>query len=91
MKKNLKDTQLKPAVIGLGYVGLPLAVEMSKIYNVVGFDISNDRVQQLKKGIDITKEISPDELENAKKLTITTDVNSLGSCNMYVVTVPTPY
>ena len=73
MKKNLKVTQLKPAVIGLGYVGLPLAVEMSKIYNVVGFDISNDRVQQLKKGIDITKEISPDELE-MQKLTITTDV-----------------
>lgn len=90
MYKARKVTDLKPAVIGLGYVGLPLAVEMSRIYDVVGFDVSVDRVQQLSKGLDKTKEISKYELENADKLTFTTDADFLASCNIYVVTVPTP-
>ena len=63
-KYNIND--LKPAVIGLGYVGLPLAVEMSKYYNVLGFDVSKHRVEQLCNGIDVTKEVSRYELEHSK-------------------------
>ncbi len=81
---------LKPAVIGLGYVGLPLAVEMSKHYEVVGFDISKHRVEQLCNGLDVTKEISRHELENAKDLILTANLNELAQSNIYIVTVPTP-
>ena len=90
MKLTLNIADLKPAVIGLGYVGLPLAVEMSKHYKVVGFDISKHRVEQLCNGLDATKEISQHELENAKDLILTVDLNELAPCNIYIVTVPTP-
>jgi len=81
---------LKIAVIGLGYVGLPLAVEFGKTRSVVGFDISKARIDQLEQGHDTTQEVSPEELLEAGHLTFSDDLNSLSDCNIYIVTVPTP-
>ena len=88
------------AIIGLGYVGLPLAIEFSKSkvsskdespinYKVIGFDINSKRVEDLLKGIDITKEIHPEELKNSN-LTITSKEDNLICADVFIVTVPTP-
>ena len=77
-------------LIGLGYVGLPLAVEFGKHYPTVGFDIKAARVAELEKGTDSTLETTSEELASAKKLTFTTDKAKLAQCNTYIVTVPTP-
>ena len=81
---------IKLAVIGLGYVGLPLAVEFGLIRNVIGFDINQKRIDDLNSGDDYTGEISGNELNNAKHLTLTSDIEDLASCNCFIVTVPTP-
>ncbi|WP_440465028.1 Vi polysaccharide biosynthesis UDP-N-acetylglucosamine C-6 dehydrogenase TviB [Psychrobacter sp. ASPA161_6] len=81
---------IKIAVIGLGYVGLPLAVEFGKHRSVVGFDINKKRVQELKNGFDITLEVSSDELQMANSLKFTTELNDIADYNFYIVTVPTP-
>ncbi|WP_340261019.1 nucleotide sugar dehydrogenase [Roseobacter sp. HKCCA0882] len=78
------------AVIGLGYVGLPLAVEFSKYYEVIGFDTSTDRVQSLKAWTDDTKEVTVDQLKAADKLRYSTNPNDLADANVFIVTVPTP-
>jgi len=80
----------KIGIIGLGYVGLPLAVEFGKQYPTVGFDINQARVDELASGKDHTLECSPEELASATDLTFSTDINDLGDCNVYIVTVPTP-
>ncbi len=85
MKKDFKI-----AVIGLGYVGLPLALAFSKKYAVVGYDINTSRVANLNKGIDITQEADELELVNNPNLQITSDAAALEDCNIYIVTVPTP-
>jgi UDP-N-acetyl-D-galactosamine dehydrogenase len=82
--------QIKLAVIGLGYVGLPLAVEFGKKRSVLGFDINQARINQLKLGIDHTLEIDAEELKKSNLLSFTTDVSALRSCNFFIVTVPTP-
>jgi UDP-N-acetyl-D-galactosamine dehydrogenase len=82
--------QIKLAVIGLGYVGLPLAVEFSRIRSVVGFDINPKRISELSSGHDHTLEVSNDELRLASALTFTANVADLKQCNVYIVTVPTP-
>lgn len=81
---------IKLAVIGLGYVGLPLAVEFGLIRNVIGFDINQKRIDDLNSGDDYTGEISGNELNNAKHLILTSDIEDLASCNCFIVTVPTP-
>lgn len=81
---------IKIAVIGLGYVGLPLAVEFGKCYEVVGFDINQKRIDELRAGIDVTKEVEAGEIELAEKLGFSSDLNDLEGCNIYIVTVPTP-
>lgn len=81
---------IKIAVIGLGYVGLPLAVEFGKYRPVVGFDINEARVDELRKGIDNTKEVEADALLAAKQLSFSTELNDLSDCNFYIITVPTP-
>lgn len=86
--RDMKDLRL--AVLGLGYVGLPLAVEFGKKFPVLGFDINKDRVNELQQGIDRTLETEPRELAAAKLLTFSTDVESLKQCNCFIVTVPTP-
>ena len=78
------------AIIGLGYVGLPLAVEFGKILDVVGFDINQARINELKKGIDRTLEVNGEELKNASKLTFSTQLEDIKKANYFIVTVPTP-
>ncbi len=78
------------AVIGLGYVGLPLAVEFAKQRSVVGFDINRDRIAALKGGHDSTLEVSDAELGEATGLKLTADPTDLTECNVFIVTVPTP-
>jgi UDP-N-acetyl-D-glucosamine/UDP-N-acetyl-D-galactosamine dehydrogenase len=85
---QLKEIRL--AILGLGYVGLPLAVEFGRSRSVVGFDISKKRVEELAAGFDRTLEATPAELAGAKFLTYTTDVGALSGCNCFIVTVPTP-
>jgi UDP-N-acetyl-D-galactosamine dehydrogenase len=80
----------KIGIIGLGYVGLPLAVEFGKVMEVVGFDINQERINELKKGLDRTKEVESDELKSSKKLTYSSDLQDLKSANYFIVTVPTP-
>jgi UDP-N-acetyl-D-galactosamine dehydrogenase len=82
-KKNI-------ALIGLGYVGLPLAVEFGKKRTVIGFDTNKNRIDQLKKGIDLTMETSSKELKEATNLTFTTNIEDIKNCAIYIVTVPTP-
>lgn len=81
---------LRIAVIGLGYVGLPLAVEFGKRRAVVGFDISRARIEALRGGVDTTREVGPDELAAATHLHLTDDPADLADCSIYIVTVPTP-
>ena len=80
----------KIAIIGLGYVGLPLAVEFGKIRPVIGFDINQGRIDALREGRDSTLEVSGDELREAAHLSFTTDPADLAQANIYIVTVPTP-
>ena len=82
--------ELKVAVVGLGYVGLPLAVEFSKHRPVVGFDINNARISALREGRDVTLEISDEELAAATGMKFTSDIAEMKACNVYIVTVPTP-
>jgi len=77
-------------VIGLGYVGLPLAVEFGKKFPTVGFDINTSRVEELIQGHDFTLEVSSDELASATHIQYSADVSKLSDCNVYIVTVPTP-
>ena len=82
--------KLRIAVIGLGYVGLPLAAYLGQHFKVKGFDIAAARVDELARGIDRTKEVTRDELAAAKGLTFSADPADLKACNFYIVTVPTP-
>lgn len=82
--------EIKLAIIGLGYVGLPLAVAFSSKYEVLGFDISKKRIQDLKEGNDFTLEVSSEELKDATQLHFSSDLEELKAANVYVVTVPTP-
>jgi len=83
-------SELKIAVIGLGYVGLPLAVEFGKKVPVVGFDIHQKRIDELKSGQDHTLEVSPEELAQSTHLTYSANLEDLKDCNFFIVTVPTP-
>ncbi len=80
----------KIAVIGQGYVGLPLAVEFGKQRQVIGFDINTKRIEELKNGNDFTLEVTEQELSSAKYLTFESDESVLSTCSIYIVTVPTP-
>ena len=82
--------QIKLAVIGLGYVGLPLAVEFGKKRPVVGFDIHQGRIEALKQGHDSTLEVDDEELASAKHLSYSHNLDDLKACNVFIVTVPTP-
>lgn len=88
--KNVGVVDLKLAIIGLGYVGLPLAIEFGKTRPVVGFDINQARIDELKSARDHTLEASSEELTAAKYLNYTTELEDLRACNCYIVTVPTP-
>ncbi|MEJ2552752.1 MAG: Vi polysaccharide biosynthesis UDP-N-acetylglucosamine C-6 dehydrogenase TviB [Gammaproteobacteria bacterium] len=82
--------QAKIGVIGLGYVGLPLAVEFGKLFATIGFDVNRARIAELRAGKDSSLEVEPAELAQATSLQVTADAAELESCNVYIVTVPTP-
>ena len=88
MLNSISD--VKVAIIGLGYVGLPLAVEFGKKYQTLGFDINQTRIEELKNGTDNTLEVSDEELSATKNLSFSCTVDELKSANVYIVTVPTP-
>ena len=90
MPDSVKTKRRRIAVIGLGYVGLPLAVEFGKHYATVGFDISAARVAELKRRRDSTLEVPKEELRAARQLCYTTEPAALKRCDFYIVTVPTP-
>ncbi len=83
-------SKVKIGVLGLGYVGLPLAVEFGKRFDVVGFDINQARIDELKAGRDHTLEVEPEELKAAARLQFSSSLEDLAGCNLYIVTVPTP-
>ena len=85
---NLLDKKI--GIIGLGYVGLPLAVEFGKQYETVGFDINEARVEELLRGVDSTLEVEPENLKLASNLTYSTSLDILKDCDVFIVTVPTP-
>ena len=82
--------KVKIAVIGQGYVGLPLAIEFGKKYSTLGFDINQARIDELTKGVDHTNEASPEQLKSSEKLIFSADIDDINECNIYIVTVPTP-
>ena len=84
--------KIKIGVIGLGYVGLPVAIAFSKKYKVLGFDINSKRINELNRSIDNTLEISTESLNIAKNrnFVLTDNINDLKTCNIYIITVPTP-
>jgi len=86
----LRLRKCRIGVLGLGYVGLPLAVEFGKHFETIGFDVKPRRVAQLRKGRDSTLEVAPAELRAAKRLTFTTDLERPRRCQVFIVTVPTP-
>ncbi|RLB70997.1 MAG: Vi polysaccharide biosynthesis UDP-N-acetylglucosamine C-6 dehydrogenase TviB [Deltaproteobacteria bacterium] len=90
MKNKIQTKELTIAVIGLGYVGLPLAVEFGKHFPTTGFDINQARLKELCSGNDFTREVSADELGNAVHLDYTSNDQDLRDCQIYIVTVPTP-
>jgi len=86
----LRLRKCRIGVVGLGYVGLPLAVEFGKHFETIGFDVNPQRIAQLRKGRDTTLEVSRAELRSAERLTFTTDLQRLRRCRVFLVTVPTP-
>jgi len=86
----MKLQSTKIGIIGLGYVGLPLAIEFSRKFPVVGFDINKDRILDLQNQIDSTNEVDISDLKNNKNLIFSSSSNALKNCNFYIITVPTP-
>ena len=85
---NLNNTKL--AIVGLGYVGLPLAVEFGKKYQTIGYDLNAARVKELQSGKDSTLEVDSDEMAQATMLSYTSVLQDIAECNVFIVTVPTP-
>jgi len=85
---NLEKVNI--AIIGQGYVGLPLAIEFGKKYPTIGFDINHSRINELKTGVDHTNEASSEQLATASKLMFSSNINDIKKCNIFIVTVPTP-
>jgi UDP-N-acetyl-D-galactosamine dehydrogenase len=87
---KIQNHSAKIGVVGLGYVGLPLAVEFSKKFKTLGFDINQERVADLERGHDKTLECSPEQLASSTHLSFSTDLQHLEDCDIYIITVPTP-
>jgi len=90
LAKKIEDGTIVLGIVGLGYVGLPLAVEFGKKYQVIGFDINEKRIDELRNGKDRTLEVSCEELSEAERLSYTTKLEELKKANVFIVTVPTP-
>ena len=87
---KLENSSPVIAIVGLGYVGLPLAVEFAKKYQTIGFDINQARIKELRSGTDSTLEVEQQALQAVKQLSYTADPDELRQANVYIVTVPTP-
>lgn len=85
---NIKE--LKLGIVGLGYVGLPLAAEFGKRRSVIAYDINQQRVEELSEGIDTTQELTSDDFSQSSNLTFTSNINEIANLNCYIITVPTP-
>jgi UDP-N-acetyl-D-galactosamine dehydrogenase len=90
MNSKIPFTNYKIAIIGLGYVGLPLAVAFGERHQVVGFDIHSERIANLKKGVDTTLQCTSQEIANAHQLVFTDDLTQIKDCTIFIITVPTP-
>ncbi|MDA7927760.1 nucleotide sugar dehydrogenase [Akkermansiaceae bacterium] len=90
MIKKIHNKTVKLGVVGLGYVGLPLAVEFGKQFKTLGFDINETRIDELNRGTDHTLECSPEQLGSSTHLSFSTDLEQLEACDIYIITVPTP-
>ena len=90
LNDKINDKSVTLAIVGLGYVGLPLAVEFGKQYRTVGFDINESRIKELQSGEDSTLEVESEELKAVTYLRYTSDIEDIRSANVYIVTVPTP-
>jgi UDP-N-acetyl-D-glucosamine/UDP-N-acetyl-D-galactosamine dehydrogenase len=88
--EDLKNKKIKLAVIGLGYVGLPLAVEFGKVINTIGFDVKEKRISELREGADINGEITPEEIKSSKLVEFTSDAEKLKEAEFIITAVPTP-
>ncbi len=86
----MNHKNLKLGIIGLGYVGLPLAVEFAKVYSVIGYDKDKKRIIELQNGFDRTYELSNKEIKDGKELVLSENIEDLRKCNCYIITVPTP-
>lgn len=86
----IPENEIRIAVIGLGYVGLPLAVAFGGVFTTVGYDINEERVREIESGVDSTLEVDAEELKSVTSLVYSCDMNDLKQCNVYIVTVPTP-
>ncbi len=87
---NARLSNIRIGIIGLGYVGLPLAVEFAKRYQVIGFDIKKSRIDELRLGLDHTLEVESSELTEARQLAFSSEIDDMRQCNVFIVTVPTP-
>ncbi len=85
-----ENSTIRIGIIGLGYVGLPLAVEFGKKFTTLGFDLNAKRISELQSGIDVTREVETDELNQATLLEFSAEADSLADCTYFIVTVPTP-
>ncbi len=90
MSLKTRLEQARIAIVGLGYVGLPLAVEFGKRYPTLGYDIHASRIAELRQGRDSTLEVEPELLSQATQLGFTDNLQDIAACNVYIVTVPTP-
>ena len=90
MDRFARPEDIRVAVIGQGYVGLPLAAAFGRVLSTLGFDIDAQRVAELNRGHDRTREVEPEELAAAAHLEMTADPAALAACNVFIVTVPTP-
>ena len=90
MNTNIDDIEDKIAIIGLGYVGLPLAIAFSHQLETIGYDLDPDRISELGNGYDRTNEVSEEELKEADQLRLTNSLSDIADCTTFVITVPTP-
>ena len=90
MSRQYRNQDIRVGVIGLGYVGLPIAIEMGRYFSTIGFDRDTKRIDELQQGIDKTLEVSDSEFLLAKNLSFSECVSDLSQCNFFVVCVPTP-
>ena len=86
----INNNKIKIGIIGLGYVGLPLAIEFGKKFNVVGLDKNPKRIFDLKRSLDKNKDIKKNQFKQSKKLNFSNNLIDLKKCNIYIITVPTP-